>query len=232
MKWDEYCESLESQQKVGTTPLGASKAIVSHEDANNDPPRSETSEQSKDIIGKQNASNDGLPKAKTQSALYAVLRLMQATRKRFHVARFGREDSRPMLTDMMESRRGLGVIDPRDIIYAHLAIANHAQAKNLQVDYSKSVSQVYTDLVKTLISTTRSLWISSHIERSDPSMRRANLPSWVPEWTLPGPGGLRFVDDRIHYGRIYTLYGENGTFCVIAPTHPTGFGVKTISPCF
>ncbi|CZT12235.1 uncharacterized protein RCO7_10463 [Rhynchosporium graminicola] len=50
------------------------------------------------------------------------------------------------LLDILDRRRGAGVSDPRDMIYAHLSLCNIALRNYVPVDHSISYEDLYTDL--------------------------------------------------------------------------------------
>jgi hypothetical protein len=84
------------------------------------------------------------------------------------------------LMTLLPIARACQLTDPRDKIYALLAIA--VDGKEIQVDYSESVSKIYRDLAMHFIRRDSNLDIigfSSGASTHD-------LPSWVPDWTEPG----------------------------------------------
>ena len=92
------------------------------------------------------------------------------------------------LLQALYPRRGFGVKGPRDMIYAHLGIVDanskHAKLNDfIQVDYSKTISEVYMDAALYLISLRRIFDFLSHVEDVPLGHRRDDLPSWVPDWT-------------------------------------------------
>ncbi|KAF2812658.1 HET-domain-containing protein [Mytilinidion resinicola] len=50
------------------------------------------------------------------------------------------------LIDLLLARRGLGVTDPRDMVFAHLGFATDGQLWTTGMDYSKTVSQLFLDV--------------------------------------------------------------------------------------
>jgi len=96
----------------------------------------------------------------------------------------------PSLLEVLVSRRGFGVTDPQDIVFAHLSFVNIAlsssktQAKYMEeetslikIDYRKSVAQVYTDTARSSIRRSGNLLILRQARNIDPSLHRADLPS-------------------------------------------------------
>ncbi|KAH8766543.1 heterokaryon incompatibility protein-domain-containing protein [Hyaloscypha finlandica] len=106
----------------------------------------------------------------------------------------------PSLLEVLVSRRGFGVTNPRDMVFAHLGIvdvaisssktqANYAEDETslLRIDYGKPVAQVYTDAARSSIQRSGNLLVLRHAGNIDPSMRRVDLPSWVPDWMSTFP---------------------------------------------
>jgi hypothetical protein len=87
-------------------------------------------------------------------------------------------------------RRDFGVKDPRNMMYAHLGIVDanskHAKLNDfIQVDYSKTISELYMDPALYLISLRKIFDFLSHVEDVPIGHRRDDLPSWAPDWTSP-----------------------------------------------
>ncbi|KAL5624372.1 hypothetical protein BROUX41_004432 [Berkeleyomyces rouxiae] len=89
----------------------------------------------------------------------------------------------PQLLDVLMSCRHFEATDPRDKVYAALGMVQPSCAKGLFPDYSKSLLEVYTDVVK------------AHVRSSDYSTKldflgadglpeggTTGLPSWLPDW--------------------------------------------------
>ncbi|KAE9376524.1 HET-domain-containing protein [Stipitochalara longipes BDJ] len=69
--------------------------------------------------------------------------------------------------------------DPRDKVYGILNLVEKSEAALIEVDYRKTVKEVYTAAVKAIIQTTHSLDIISFYSTRDVNLH--NLPSWVPD---------------------------------------------------
>ncbi|KAK3995754.1 heterokaryon incompatibility protein-domain-containing protein [Cladorrhinum sp. PSN332] len=115
------------------------------------------------------------------------------------------EENKRRLLDLLKSRRGMGVTDPRDVVFAHLGIATPDDWKPFfQVDYSKTLGEVYTSVARYIASTysqsdknrTRHYggskggingfeMLLDNMENRDLESRRQDLPSWAPDWSLP-----------------------------------------------
>ncbi|KAE8446535.1 hypothetical protein EG329_011867 [Mollisiaceae sp. DMI_Dod_QoI] len=94
-----------------------------------------------------------------------------------------------LMLQILSSRRGLGVSDPRDMIFAHLGmVRNDGKLARLpQADYRLSVSQIYTDFAIYCLRTIRNLSFLFHVGDRDPDSPIKGLPTWVPDWTSPAP---------------------------------------------
>ena len=93
--------------------------------------------------------------------------------------------------------REYGATDPRDKVYSVLGLARvpmtttaETPAPDLRtltfpVDYTKSVSEVYQDVVKYFVNRDRNLDILSILLTHRNSSSDNDLPSWVPDWRVP-----------------------------------------------
>ncbi|KAF8848525.1 HET-domain-containing protein [Acephala macrosclerotiorum] len=90
------------------------------------------------------------------------------------------------LLRVLHFRRGFGVMDPRDMIYAHLGMVPDSMLPSLlpQADYRLSASQLYTQFALYCLRETGNLSFLSQIGWGDSGGRvKEDLPSWVPDWT-------------------------------------------------
>ncbi|KAG4443370.1 hypothetical protein IFR05_001159 [Cadophora sp. M221] len=124
------------------------------------------------------------------SPSFLLLLRMRDARLRYILSLFSDEEPEPLLSVLL-ARRGSGVTDPRDMVYGHFAVSGLHHAANgtirapvPEVDYSKSVAQVFAEATVYIINSTRSNHVLFHSEVRTPSQRRKNLPSWVPDWSL------------------------------------------------
>ncbi|KAF7919116.1 uncharacterized protein EAE98_009436 [Botrytis deweyae] len=97
------------------------------------------------------------------------------------------------LLKILHSRRGHGVFNPRDMLYGHLALfANRTKSDNLEIeklveiDYQKSIADVYTDLTLYILNRQCDFKFLSHVEDVEFEEKKFNLPTWVPDWTSKG----------------------------------------------
>jgi hypothetical protein len=108
---------------------------------------------------------------------------MQKARQKFRLSL--QIDSKPeSLLSILLARREFGVTDLRDLIYGHLAVAGlHQNQYGFEVDYGKSVIEVFRDATCHMIETEG--WrVLLHVELSEAERRMKGLPSWVPDWSL------------------------------------------------
>jgi hypothetical protein len=99
------------------------------------------------------------------------------------------------LLELLSSRRGAGATDPRDYLFALLSIVGVVMPYDdflpragelLQVDYSKSCTQVFEEIAQYFIAH-QGLGLLSIVEAVDLDQRRPNLASWAPDWATPLP---------------------------------------------
>jgi hypothetical protein len=85
--------------------------------------------------------------------------------------------------ELLQARRGMGVSDWRDMIFAHVGFASDVQHKDLQVDYSKDYKLVYKDFARYLAKYYGFATLLEYAGEGKSPTHRKNLPSWVPDWT-------------------------------------------------
>ncbi len=66
--------------------------------------------------------------------------------------------------------------EPRGYVYSHFGMILDLAQTGLEVDYTKSVEDVYTDFAEAIANVGQ----AGHF--SHPSERYPSLPSWVPDW--------------------------------------------------
>ncbi|KAI0187892.1 heterokaryon incompatibility protein-domain-containing protein, partial [Xylaria flabelliformis] len=113
-----------------------------------------------------------------------ALETMDNIRAEYHESSNSEEPIKRTLWQVLQSRKGCQVSDPRDIVFAHMGIISDRRVAEelIRVDYSQTVLEVfvamgryfrYHDGFKAKLDNT-----------STPSPLRAtfSLPSWVPDW--------------------------------------------------
>jgi hypothetical protein len=99
---------------------------------------------------------------------------------------------------MLKFTRNFGASDARDRIYAFLGLPYSLSGIELDisVDYSKSVSEVFTDFALQYVKQISGLRILSHIHEGD-LIEGSHVPSWVPMWNQPKRTDE--LGSRLHY---------------------------------
>lgn len=113
----------------------------------------------------------------------------------------------------------------RDKIYSLQGISSKALAACITVDYKKTVESVYVDYTKHLLKICPILRVLSAVHLRHRTVSTLQLPSWVPDWSLPrcGDGILnryyRFAPARMFRAagaskpRV-TVVGNSDTICL------------------
>ena len=101
------------------------------------------------------------------------------------------------LLDLLMASREYEATDAKDKVYSVLGLARvpmttnagapspESRTPSFPVDYSKSVSEVYQDVVKYFINRDRNLDILSILLTHRNATSDEDLPSWVPDWRVP-----------------------------------------------
>ncbi|KAI1379947.1 heterokaryon incompatibility protein-domain-containing protein [Hypoxylon crocopeplum] len=134
-----------------------------------------------------------------KSPFNAIMTLVQPDYKSDHKARNERNqaaiNSPVSLLDALVFSSSFGVTDPRDLIYGILGFttvpvsqdsvaSKDSHRPTLKVDYGRSVSEVYQDVVRYEIERTKSLGILDFVGSRPVS---SELPSWTPDWRSYNP---------------------------------------------
>ncbi|KAF2815182.1 uncharacterized protein BDZ99DRAFT_549771 [Mytilinidion resinicola] len=107
---------------------------------------------------------------------------MDEARNRFNVNRATTGvHSYDRFFDLIISRRGMGASDPRDMIYAHLGMADVHTQNTFGIDYEQSCSQVLEDVATQFIRSSKDLSILNHIGNIELVKRQPKPPTWVPD---------------------------------------------------
>ena len=130
-----------------------------------------------------------LPKRIDKS--WKILSDMRESRHKYMLSLLNQTEL-PSLFDILIARRGLGVTDLRDMIYGHLAVTGCFDQSDkrcedsglLVVNYSKTISEVFTDATSHIIASWRGRRVLLEAELLGQKHRVDGLPSWVPDWSL------------------------------------------------
>jgi len=162
------------------------------------------------------------PQGSSMSREDMTLPGMQKLRNLYHASLFS-GTPKPDLLDLVVSRRGLGVSDDRDMIFAHLGLASDLPDHRIAVDYKKSCGRVYEDFALYVMEKFDISHITCHVEDIPPEQRMQGLPSWVPDWTwLPQHKQRyrfdRYQDDKSSYNprQKYFLIEESSVLVIIS----------------
>ncbi|PMD30442.1 HET-domain-containing protein, partial [Hyaloscypha variabilis F] len=86
------------------------------------------------------------------------------------------------MLELVKARRGLGVTDPRDMIFAHVGFASDSEHENLKVDYSKTTQEVYVDFALFVMEKHGWGTLLENVDYPKSQPRLKGLPEWVPDW--------------------------------------------------
>jgi hypothetical protein len=112
---------------------------------------------------------------------------------------------------LLKSRKGFGVTDPRDMLFANLGLVGHAIEHEsklshlIMVDYQKNEAEVYSDLARYFIESFDDFRIFALL---DPNEKRcgSEAPSWAPDWVSEPPSQYSRLSDELNYQH---KYGDN-----------------------
>ncbi len=93
------------------------------------------------------------------------------------------ESNQATLFRLIVGRRGLGVTDQRDMIFAHIGFASDGYDRFLKPDYSKTCEEVYEDYARSVIDNYGSPSILFHVGDPRSTSRPPRLASWAPDWS-------------------------------------------------
>ena len=98
-------------------------------------------------------------------------------------------DVRHDLLMILEAVRNLKATIASDRVYGVLGLlSDPAEIQGIQVDYTKSAVEVFTDLAVDYLQRRKSLAFLSHciLSTCPSAVPKLPLPSWVPDWSTPG----------------------------------------------
>ena len=104
--------------------------------------------------------------------------------------------------DVLARFRYTQATDPRDKIYALLGLMS--ATLDIEVSYTKSVPDVYTDVARKLMTSQKNLdllcqgpWELGQGDAESIYERRTDLPSWCPDFSNPGQSRIMFAQRQI-----------------------------------
>ncbi|KAE8448809.1 hypothetical protein EG329_008811 [Mollisiaceae sp. DMI_Dod_QoI] len=125
---------------------------------------------------------------KPQPNILRTLHEMQTRRCEFHytIKHIKNGNNYNSLLDLLSLRRGLGVSDARDLVFAHLGLAvdYRQDPKALSVDYTLSCAQIFTEAARYMIEQGALDKVLDHVWNVETADRLPGLPFWAPDWTV------------------------------------------------
>jgi hypothetical protein len=110
------------------------------------------------------------------------------------------------LYDLLKSRKGFGVTDPRDMLFANLGLISHAIKDEdklfnlIVVNYEKNETKVYSDLARYFLESLGDFRTFSLLD-SNEKRNRSQAPSWAPDWISGPPSQFSRLSDELKYDR-------------------------------
>jgi len=138
------------------------------------------SEESRDMIRNLHT---GYQTRETVLHGYKLLSEMQLARDKHRGKVAGGDQA--TLFRLITSRRGLGVTDPRDMIFAHIGFASDGHDRFVKADYSMTCVEVYEDYARSVFETSQNYGILFHVGDPRSPTRLPELASWAPDWSEP-----------------------------------------------
>jgi hypothetical protein len=149
------------------------------------------------------------PKLDSRQRSYKILRSLDDARTQFQIDKL-QGKSAQNLVNVVLSRRGLGVTDPRDIIFGHMGVAGldfplkregqPAYSMLTVPEYEKSITEVFNDFAKDVVEWSLDITIFSYVDDVSPSPRPHGLASWAQDWTRdPSPYHHRIIDRPLKF---------------------------------
>ena len=114
--------------------------------------------------------------------------------------------------------------DPRDMIYALAALANETSQYQVEVNYSLTTREVFTNFAQLEIKASSKLDI---IGRVVPDQEKPSLPSWVPDWSNSAEAqGHRFLHNPRRPGVQFSAAAQSKAVVAFEVDRLTFRGVK------
>ncbi|MCJ1256837.1 hypothetical protein MMC24_004662 [Lignoscripta atroalba] len=128
----------------------------------------------------------------------------------YNIALFQRQrlmGAPPLLLETLQIRRSSLSTDPRDKVFAVVGVSKDnlvglpkpAEGPQLQLDYSKAVSEVYKGVTRHLINKTGNLDVLCACQYTP---RDDGLPSWAPDWSKARTNGP--IQNPDQWGHLYS----------------------------
>jgi hypothetical protein len=114
------------------------------------------------------------------------------------------------LYNLLKSRKGFGLMDPRDMLFANLGLISpgaddvqlsDAHLKLLALDYRKNEIEVYTDLARFFLESLGDFRIFALLG-SNEKRRESQAPSWAPDWVAGRPPQFSRLSEELWVDRL------------------------------
>ena len=137
---------------------------------------------------------------------------------------------RSTLHFLLVQTRTRNATDPKDRIYALRALVR--KPGMIQVDYGKSLQEIYSDAAKTCIimDDCLSIFTSVEVRRTDESAEL--MPSWVPDWRFATSVSTEFAMRTVRGSKYFDAAGKTLPCMLSAPNSRTltlrGFKIASV----
>lgn len=122
---------------------------------------------------------------------YAIASEMHGAWQDYSIARTKTEILR-----LVQARRGLGVSDPRDMVFADVGFASDGDDEHLTVDYLKTLLEIFSDFARYVVHKYGFSTLLELVGDAGSPKRNQDLPSWVIDLTSD-------ASDRIQANQVY-----------------------------
>ena len=111
------------------------------------------------------------------------------------------------LIDILTRSRYAKALDPEDHLFALLGLSVQSEEISLQLDYARPVQDAYGQFIDWYLLTDNGakLLYNAHYTRSD-----LGIPSWMPDWSLPGSPVFQLAPETFRRGSRQTVYVNAG----------------------
>lgn len=132
------------------------------------------------------------------------------------------------MSNILDTSRSKGCADPRDKIYGLLGITPPSFSSAINVDYERSVEEVYKEAFLTHLGATKRLELLKHC---DLARRTISGPTWVPDWSKT-EFAAPILSEQLSSGlsRAWWMYSPPDVFEVVGKHFTTIVSTSSIAP--